>query len=69
MSSLIKLSVGRALALALTNNITNLSCFVALYVRSLNGFLDDAIIYSCMGLANFLRAYNFFGIMGLGFIF
>ena len=46
----------------------NLGSFVSLYVRSLSVELTDAVIFTTLELANFIKLYNMFLVLGFGVV-
>ena len=60
--------MGRSLEFVLTVYTPYLGAFVALYIRSLSAELTDAIIFTTIGLANFIRIYGLFFSFGFSLV-
>ena len=65
---LLKLNLGRSFELALAVYTPYLGAFVSLYVRSLSVELTDAVIFTTIALANFIRIYNLFFSFGFSLV-
>ena len=68
VAELLKLNLGRSLEFVLTVYSPYLGAFVALYIRSLSAEPTDAIIFTTIGLANFIRIYGLFFSFGFSLV-